>query len=203
MTYVKICGLRSPGDAEFAVRQGADAIGLAIHPPSPRHVSLDEAREIAAAVRGQTEIVAFVVDPNAEFVNELIDTVQPDVLQFHGSETESFCASFGHRYWKAVPVRDDESVARAVQQYGSAEALLLETPSVTRGGSGKTFDWSLIPAGTEARVLLAGGLAPDNVADAIRAVAPWGVDVSSGVESSRGVKSRSRIADFLEAVRSA
>ncbi len=203
MTYVKICGLRNPADAEFAARIGADAIGLALHPASARRVSAVQAREIADSVRGDVEIVTFVVNRDEAFVRRVLEMVRPDVLQFHGSEPEVFCASFGHRYWKAIHVEDVDTVTQAALTYVSADALLAEAPTQSHGGSGKTFDWSLIPRERNARLLLAGGLSPDNVAEAIQTVAPWGVDVSSGVEVTRGVKSRELIAAFLEAVRGA
>lgn len=204
MIFTKICGLREVADARYAVACGADAIGLNLHPPSPRYVSVDVARDIADAVRGSARIVALCVDLDAESVREVVRTVNPDVLQFHGQDKEVFCGAFGRPYWKAVPITDGDSLALAAAAYPSAEALLVDTPSSrVAGGTGQSFDWSLIPDPSPARILLAGGLDPTNVAEAIQAVRPYGVDVASGVESRRGVKSRARIRAFLEAARGA
>ena len=204
MTFSKICGLRDASDAEFAVSQGVDAIGLNLHPSSPRYVSPDLARTIADRVRDRARVVVLCVDLEREAVEALIHQIKPDVLQFHGAESDAFYASFGCPFWKAVPVRASDSVVMAASRYPSAEALLVDTPSTrVAGGTGKRFDWSLVPRVMKRSVFLAGGLDPDNVAEAITAVRPYGVDVASGVEIERGLKSRPLMKAFLEAVRGA
>lgn len=201
--YTKICGLKDPVQACFAVDNGADAIGL-VFAPSPREVSITRAAEIASAIRGRADIVALFVDAPVGLVREVLQMVGPDVLQFHGHEDAQFCSQFDHRFWRAVKVAAKSDVEVALAHYPAAEALLLDAPAKNvAGGSGERFNWELVPAATGARLILAGGLSADNVAQAIRTAHPDGVDVSSGVEVTRGVKSNALIAAFLEAVRGA
>ncbi len=202
-TRVKICGITRAEDAEAAVRHGADAIGLVFHPKSPRAVDAEAGRALAQAVPAFVTVTALFVDPEPERVRAVLDTVPVELLQFHGNESPEFCASFGRRYIKALPMGDDAEPAAAARRYGSAAGLLLDAFSATApGGTGTRFDWSRIPADLGLPLILAGGLAPENVADALRAVRPYAVDVSSGVERAKGIKDEDKIAAFMRGVAS-
>ena len=203
-TRVKICGITSPGDAQAAARLGADAIGLVFYAPSPRHVTVEQARAIATSVPPFVARVALFVNPTVEVVAEVIDGVGIDLLQFHGEEAPDFCAQFGIPYLKAVRVRKGLNLLECLSPFRGAAGWLLDAyrPDYY-GGTGETFDWDVIPAGLERPVVLSGGLTVDNVAAAVRRVRPWAVDVSSGVEATKGVKDADRMAAFIEGVRNA
>ncbi len=208
-TRIKICGLREPEHVRVAVDAGADALGFVLYAPSPRAVSLDVCASLTRTVPAFVTTVALFVNPSPTDVNAALAAARIDLLQFHGNETEAFCASFGRPYIKAFPVGDSFDLLQSSQQYASAAAILLDTPSAGHGGSGKTFNWQLInPTNTRSRgnvraprVVLSGGLTAANVADAVSAVRPFAVDVSSGVEISRGVKNSDLIEQFCRAVR--
>lgn len=202
-TRVKICGITRPGDAAEAARLGVDAIGLVFHPHSPRAVDPDAA---AAIVRGIPPFVAAVglfVDAPAEAVRAVLAIVPLDLLQFHGREPAEYCRAFGRRYVKALAVSAGSDPAAQAARYPDAAAWLFDTAVDGRsGGTGRTFDWGHLPQGLERPVILAGGLDPDNVAAAVRAVRPYAVDVSSGVEAAKGIKDPARMAAFMRGVRS-
>jgi phosphoribosylanthranilate isomerase len=203
-TRVKICGITSPHDAQAAARLGADAIGLVFYEPSPRHVTVEQARTIAASVPPFVARVALFVNPTREAVRAVLDAVSIDVLQFHGEEDQAFCAGFSTPYLKVLRVQKGLNLLECLSPYRDAAGWLLDAyrPDYY-GGTGETFDWGVIPTGLERPVVLSGGLTVANVAEAVRSVRPWAVDVSSGVESTKGVKDADKIAAFIEGVRNA
>ena len=200
---VKICGIKSPEDGLVAAHAGADAIGLNFFPPSPRYVEPERARDIAQALPAYVNRVALFVNEPTETVERVLARVPVDTLQFHGDETPEFCRQFGMPYVKSVGVRARRDIELAAEQYVDATALLLDQFDRERwGGTGKLFDWTLIPGERRMPIVLAGGLTADNVAEALRVVRPYAVDVSGGVESERGVKDPAKIEQFLRGVMS-
>jgi phosphoribosylanthranilate isomerase len=201
---VKICGMTNREDAMAAAELGADALGF-VFAKSPRQVSPDSARTIIDTLPPFVQTVGVFVDEDAGKVAQIVSFCGLDVLQFHGKESPSYCGSFPQKVVKAIRVREDEALGD-FNDYGTAvDAFLLDTHVSGRpGGTGKTFDWSVA---TEAKkhgnIILAGGLNPDNVASAIRAVRPYGVDASSGLEQKPGVKDHDKVARFIRAVRCA
>jgi phosphoribosylanthranilate isomerase len=202
-TRAKICGITRVEDALAAADAGADAIGL-VFAASPRRVDLARARAIRRALPPFVASVALFVNPSREEVETVIAEVGPDWLQFHGEEPPDFCAGFARPYFKAARVRPETDLLQYAALYADAGALLLDAWSPdAHGGTGHRFDWGLIPAGLPKPVILAGGLDAGNVAQAIRAVRPWAVDVSSGVEAAKGIKDAAKIAAFMKEVRNA
>lgn len=198
---VKICGLTRPEDARAAARAGADAIGLVFHPRSPRAVDADSARAIAAAAGPFVSRVALFVDPEAQRVRDVVAALRPDLLQFHGAEDEAFCEQFGVPYLKAVGIGPGGLAGGIADVHPRAAGLLLDTLDPQRhGGTGRRFDWSLVPHGTGRPLVVAGGLDAACVGEAIATLRPWAVDVSSGVESAPGLKDARRIREFMRAV---
>jgi phosphoribosylanthranilate isomerase len=200
---VKICGITRAQDAELAARAGADAIGLVFYPPSPRYLSAERALEIRDALLPFVQTVALFVNPDAAQVAQAIGRVRPALLQFHGEETPEFCGQFGLPYVKACRIRPGVDALEYLRPFSRAAAWLYDSYVPEYGGVGESFDWSLLPPAGERPVILSGGLSADNVARAIRRVRPWGVDVSSGVESAKGVKDGTKIAAFIAEVRNA
>ena len=202
-TRIKFCGIRRPRDRDAAVALGVDAIGLILVPASPRFVDLERAAALRAGVPPFVSSVALFKDPDAGFVIEAIDALKPDLLQFHGSEAEGFCESFGLPYLKAVAMGGKVSLPRAARDYASAAALLLDSHAPGgMGGRGETFVWKQPPAVKKAWVL-AGGLSPENVAKGITLMRPFAVDVSSGIEARPGVKDPDKMRAFVAAVQRA
>jgi phosphoribosylanthranilate isomerase len=202
-TRVKICGITRPGDARAAADAGADAIGLVFYPPSPRYLSGERAIEIRDALPPFVQTVALFVNPDAAQVAQVIGRVKPGMLQFHGEETPQFCAQFGLPYIKACRVRQGTDLLEYLRPFAAASAWLLDSFVEAYGGVGERFDWSLVPGRLERPLVLSGGLDRDNVAQAVRKLRPWGVDVSSGVESAKGIKDAAKIAAFISEVRNA
>lgn len=202
-TRIKICGITRPVDGVAAAEAGADAIGLVFYPPSPRFLSVERAREIRDALPPFVQTVALFVNPDAAQVAQVIGRLKPALLQFHGEESPSFCGEFGLPYVKACRVKGGVDLLEYLRPFSRAAAWLLDSHVEEYGGVGERFDWSLVPAVRERPLILSGGLAPGNVAEAIRRVRPWGVDVSSGVESAKGVKDAAKIAAFTAEVRNA
>ena len=201
-TRVKICGITKLSDALSISDQGADSIGLVFHPKSPRFIGLDAAREICDAMPPFVTITALFMDENVEWITEVLSTINPDCLQFHGAETEPDCARWNQPYIKSISMGSAVDVKAYAKQYLSAQGFLFDSNAAGRqGGSGDTFDWSKIPLSFDRPLVLAGGLNPVNVADAVSQVRPWGVDVSSGVEISKGVKDLNLINQFFQEVR--
>jgi phosphoribosylanthranilate isomerase len=205
---VKICGITRIADMQAAARLGADAIGLVFYPPSPRVVSIEQAADICDATPAFVSRVGLFVNPTYDDVCEVLDQVPLDILQFHGDEPAVFCRRFGRSYMKALRMKSDLDVIAAAEQYDDACGLLLDShvPGVP-GGTGTTFDWQRIPASLSRPLILAGGLDPANVSDAIRIARPWAVDVSGGVEQidpdgrrHPGIKSEAAMAAFIEGV---
>lgn len=202
MTRIKCCGMTSVDDALLAARLGADAIGLVFTVRSRRQVTLAQAQAIVRALPPFVTSVALFMDDDAAWVRQVVDAVQPALLQFHGGETDAWCAQFGRPFLKALALGGGPAALGEFHAYPHAAGLLLDghTPGAA-GGAGRRFDWSLPLPGTAQPLLLAGGLDADNVAAAIAALHPWGVDVASGVESAPGVKSADKLAAFINAVR--
>jgi len=202
-TRIKICGVSRPADVEAAVEAGADAIGLVFHPPSPRAVTVDRAAELARMLPPYVSPVALFVRPDAAAVDAVVEAVPNVVLQFHGDETPAECERYRRSYVKAVRMAAGLDLLDWARRFSGAQALLLDAHVEGYGGAGKAFDWSLVPQGVAHRLVLSGGLHAANVVAGIQQLRPWAVDVSSGVESSRGVKDAASIRRFCEAVREA
>jgi phosphoribosylanthranilate isomerase len=201
-TRVKICGITRAEDARDAARCGADAIGLVFYAPSPRALVAQRAAELVQSLPPFVNTVGLFVNPRPEEVEGVLSEVRLDLLQFHGDETPEECARFGVPFIKAVRVRPGTDLLQYARTYERARGLLLDAfVAGTVGGTGQTFDWNGVPAGLPVPVILSGGLDADNVAAAIRAVRPWAVDVSSGVESAKGIKDTAKITRFIRGVR--
>lgn len=200
-TRVKICGLTRPGDARDAALLGADAIGLVFYPPSPRHVSAEQAEAIVAALPPFVTVVGLFVDAEPAWVRGILARVRVDLLQFHGDEASDYCDSFGKTWIKALRMAPGLDLARSMASYPGASGFLVDAwhPDA-RGGTGERFDWNRLPADLASRLILAGGLQPDNVLEALRRLRPYALDVSSGVEAEKGIKDAGRMAAFLNTV---
>lgn len=198
---IKICGLTRVEDVEAAVAAGVDAIGLVLYPESPRHVTIEQAAALCRDIPPFVTIVGLFVNASRAQVHRVIEAVPLNLLQFHGDETVDQCEGFGLPYLRAARVRPGVDLLEFASQFPSARALLLDTWTPVYGGSGESFDWSLVPTSCPLPVILSGGLTPDNVADAIRQVRPVAVDVSSGVETAKGIKDAAKIRAFVSAVR--
>ena len=206
MTVVrsKICGITRIEDALAVVEAGADAIGLVFYGKSPRAVSVEQAAAILHALPPFVTTVGLFVDMPRDELQQLLQRLPLDLLQFHGDESPADCEGFGRPYIKALRVRPGEDVAAAMVPYTGARGILLDTfVEGMPGGTGASFDWSLVPEDAAKPIILAGGLDSDNVARAIRQVRPYAVDVSGGVEASKGIKDADKIRAFVRAVRDA
>lgn len=202
MTRVKICGITRLEDALSAVEAGADALGFVFYDASPRAVGIEQARQIIEQLPPFVTTTALFVDPEPALVDRVIQIAQVDLLQFHGKETAEFCCGFARPWIKALRMKPGFDPLASSQQFRSGRGILLDAyrPGVP-GGTGETFDWDRIPLALAPRVVLAGGLNADNVAEAVRRVTPFAVDVSGGVEESPGIKSPQKIKRFIEQVR--
>ncbi len=200
-TRVKICGITSVKDAISAVNAGADAIGLVFYATSPRFISIEQAQQIVAAIPPFVTVVALFVNALPTEIKTVLAQVRIDIVQFHGDETPSDCEQIKLPYYKAIRVKADTNLLQYEVEFSSAKALLLDTYSdAAFGGTGQVFDWGLIPRNLTKPVILAGGLTAENVALGIKQVRPYAVDVSGGVEQSKGVKDVAKIAAFMHAV---
>lgn len=199
-TRIKVCGFTRESDLENALALGIDAVGLVLYPPSPRAVTVERAAALASRVPPFVARIGLFVNEDAGLIGEAAREARFDCLQFHGDETPYDCERFGLPYIKAVRVRPGLDLLECAVRFGSARALLLDACSEGWGGSGKSFDWSLIPPALSLPVILSGGLDPETVADAVRRVVPAAVDVSSGVESAKGIKDAARVAAFISGV---
>jgi len=200
----KICGITRIEDALAAVEAGADAIGFVFYAKSPRAVTVQQARAIIQALPPFVTTVGLFVNASRCELGEILDAVPLDLLQFHGDEAVEDCEGWHRPYIKALRVKAGDDIAAAVDAYPSASGVLLDTyVEGVPGGTGEAFDWSLIPQGLSKPLILAGGLTPDNVADAVARVKPYAVDVSGGVEASKGIKDHAKIQAFINAVRKA
>ncbi len=204
MTRIKCCGMTRLEDALRAARLGADAIGVVFAARSKRRITIPHARDIVVAMPPLVTTVALFMDDDASFVHQVIEQVQPTLLQFHGRETDAWCAQFQRPFLKAIAMGEGAAGLSQLTAYPHAAALLLDGHGLGEaGGSGKAFDWSLMPSSLDVPLMLAGGLNPGNVVEALRLARPWAVDVASGVESSPGIKDPRKLAAFIHAVRSA
>ncbi|GIX29561.1 MAG: N-(5'-phosphoribosyl)anthranilate isomerase [Porticoccaceae bacterium] len=204
MVKIKICGITSAADARIAEAVGADAIGLVFYPQSPRAVTVAAAREIARAVGPFLTTVALFVDPPQELVEAVLAEVRPHLLQFHGDETPAFCTRFGRPYLKAIRMGAATDPAAAMARHPEAAGFVFDAwHPASPGGTGRRFDWARLTGLPRERMVLAGGLDADNVAEAVARLHPYAVDVSSGVESAPGRKDPQRMARFVRAVRGA
>lgn len=204
MTRVKICGITRLEDAQAALAAGADALGFVFYAPSPRAIRVEEAARIIAQLPAFVTTTALFVDPEPTLVEQVISTAQVDLLQFHGAESPTFCAGFSRPWIKALRMKPGLDISAEAARFAAGRGILLDAyrPGVP-GGTGECFDWQRIPLALRSQIILAGGLKPDNVAEAVRQVRPYAVDVSGGVELSRGIKDPARIQAFIEQVHSA
>jgi len=209
-TRIKFCGFTRAVDIALAAALGVDYVGLILAPRSPRRITLDAARRLRARVPGQIGVVALLMNQPEDEVAAVVDALAPDVLQFHGGETDAFCAAFGVPFWKAIAMGGDPQRGWAeAARYPSAAGWVFDGHAAGEsGGSGRRFDWSALAHAARCRedgthVLLAGGLDAQTVRHAIHTVSPWAVDVSSGIESAPGIKDAGKMRAFVEAVRCA
>ena len=195
---VKICGITRLQDLHAACQAGADALGFVFYEKSPRHVTFDAAAALVRELPPFVQSVGLFVNAEPAFVEAVLQAVPLDLLQFHGDETPADCERFGRPYIKAVRVTADTDLLKCAADFETARGLLLDAyvPGIP-GGTGERFDWSLIPANMPKPIILSGGLQPDNVTEAVQQVRPWAVDVSSGVEASKGIKDPHKIAQFI------
>lgn len=197
----KICGITRVEDALAAAAHGADAIGLVFYDKSPRNVGVEKAREIVAALPPFITAVGLFVDADAARVREIQQRVGLDLLQFHGDESPAYCQAIDFPYIKALRVRPGLNLLQYAADFSTARALLLDAyQEGVAGGTGKTFDWDLIPSSLPMPIILAGGLDAANVTEAMRRVRPYAVDVSGGVEREKGIKDADKIAAFMRGV---
>lgn len=198
----KICGFTRAEDARAAAELGADAVGLVFFEGSKRHVSVEQAQEIVRVLPPFVSVVALFVNETQERIRQILAQVPIDMIQFHGDEPAEFCRLFDRPYLKAVRVRNAGDIAAAAVAYPDARAVLFDAHIEGEyGGTGHSFDWSMLPAGLDGHWILSGGLNPENICQALRITGARAVDVSSGVESAPGIKSGEKMAAFLEAVR--
>ena len=202
-TRIKICGITREQDALAAAEAGADAIGLVFYPSSPRFVSIERAIDLRNAVPPFVQAVALFVNPSRAEVDAVLERVRPSMLQFHGEESPAFCAGFSLPWLKACRVREGVDLLEYFRSYPGAAGWLADAFVEGYGGAGRCFDWSLVPAERDRPLVLSGGLTKDNAAQAVRTVRPWAVDVSSGVESAKGIKDAAMIAAFIQEVKNA
>ena len=201
-TRVKICGITRPEDAVKAASLGVDAIGLVFYEKSPRNVTLQQAKQICEVLPGFVTVVSLFMDPVEELVNEVLEACPIDLIQFHGKESAEFCESFKRPYIKALGMADKNNLSNCMKVYASARALLLDSHAKGgAGGTGETFNWETIPEEYRHSIVLAGGLKPANIAEAIRTVRPFAVDLSSGVESRAGIKDAELMTQLMNEVK--
>jgi phosphoribosylanthranilate isomerase len=200
-TRIKICGITRVQDGLEAVRLGADAIGLVFYPPSPRAVTIEQAQAITSQLPPFVSVVGLFVDETRERIEQVVQEVPLDLLQFHGEEPPSACSGFQRPWIKAIRMREDIDLLEIEQAYSAASGLLLDTyRKGVPGGTGAAFDWQKIPDQMRSRITLAGGLEPGNVEQAISQIHPYAVDVSGGVEAAKGIKDGAKIAAFIAGV---
>ncbi len=200
-TRIKICGIRDAAHAQVAADAGADAIGLNFYPPSPRFVELSAAAAISRHLPPYVMAVGLFVDASESRIRETLAHVSLDLLQFQGDEPPEFCALFGKPFVRAVRMAAGTDLVEYAGRFSRSKALLLDAHVPGEpGGTGRTFDWAEIPRDLPIPLILSGGLTAANVGRAVREVQPWAVDVSSGVEASRGVKDPAMIVEFIRSV---
>jgi len=202
---VKICGITSIEDAQKVCHAGVDAIGLVFYEKSPRNVSISQALEICTSLPPFVTTVALFLNATTEFVDSVLASVPIDLLQFHGSESPEYCASFNHPYIKVIGMKDITDIAQfdaIAKQYPDAKGFLVDSHAVGKaGGTGETFEWENTPLNYEKPIILAGGLTPENIAKAIRQALVYGYDLSSGVESQPGRKDKQKVVHLMNEVK--
>lgn len=199
---VKICGITSVTDALNAANAGADALGFVFYAKSPRYVTPEQAAEICRALPPFVTSVGLFMNADAEQVRATLDIVSLDLLQFHGSETPEFCRRFGRPYIKALGIQGLVDFAEQADLYPDALGILVDSHALGKaGGTGQTFDWKLLPKNYSKPIILAGGLNPENIAEAVRETSVYALDLSSGVESSPGIKSKAKIDALMREVK--
>jgi len=201
-TRIKVCGITRPEDGLMAVGAGADAIGLVFYPPSPRAVTIEQAQAIVKQLPPFVSVVALFVNEARDRIEWILQQVSIDLLQFHGNESPEMCEGYGRPWIKAVRMKEGIDLIATADVYAASRGLLLDTYQAGKpGGTGNVFDWQRIPTELAGRIILAGGLNPDNVEEAVRTVRPWAVDVSGGVEATKGIKEAQKIAAFIRGVK--
>ena len=203
-TRVKICGITSTQDAHNVCAAGADSMGLVFYEKSPRNVSIAQAKEICDTLPPFVTCVGLFLDPTSDFVNSVLAEVKLDLLQFHGIETAELCNSFSRPYIKAIGmegISSEDEFAQATKQYTNAKGFLVDSHATGKaGGTGNTFDWENVPQAQQKPIILAGGLNPENIGDALQQLNLYGVDLSSGVESQAGIKDPEKIKKLMNEV---
>jgi phosphoribosylanthranilate isomerase len=203
-TRIKFCGITRLDDARRAAELGIDAIGFVFTRNSQRFIGVSQARAIRAELPPFLTAVALFMDDGPGWIEEVVSVVEPDLLQFHGAESDGFASSFSRPYVKAIPMGSLADASRHIAAYPGASGILLDSHARgARGGTGETFDWTRVPSGSGRPIILAGGLAAHNVAQAIATVRPYAVDVSSGIESAPGIKDAAKMRAFVAACRAA
>lgn len=196
-----MCGMTREQDIDYAVSLGVDAIGLIFYPGSSRYVTIKHAKSIIGKIPAFVDVVAVVVNPSVSDMETIINEIPIQWIQFHGDEAPEFCTRFNKPYIKSVAASSTGLIDQSIELYANASAILLDTPSVERGGIGRTFDWSVIPEKRSKPVILAGGLDARNVEGAVSLVKPYAVDVCSGIETSPGIKDHVQMLEFVNALR--
>ncbi len=203
-TRIKYCGITQLSDALEAVRLGVDALGFVFYPPSPRNIEVEQAADIIRQLPAFVSCVGLFVDSSEEFIQQVLQSTAIDTLQFHGNESVEQCQCYGKPYLKAVRMKPGVDLVAIAAEYSTAAALLLDSyEKGVPGGTGSSFDWARVPASLTKPVILAGGLSVDNVARAIQTVKPYAVDVSGGIEQSKGIKDAVKMAAFINEVKQA
>jgi phosphoribosylanthranilate isomerase len=202
-TRIKICGLTREEDVDAVVAAGADAVGFVFFERSPRHLTVERARALVRRVPPFVTRVGLFVNPDPTYLDSVVSSVELDLLQFQGDEAGDFCEQLGRPYLKVARMKAGIDLVEFARDYPSARGLLLDTYVESYGGSGKVFDWSLVPRHLPVPIVVAGGLTAANVATVILQLSPSGVDVSSGVEAAKGIKDAAKIAAFVAAVNTA
>ena len=202
-TRIKFCGMTNQQDVQRAIELGIDAVGFVFVSDSPRYVTLEQAQKIIEKVPPFIIKVGLFMNSEREYIHSVLKNIRLDLLQFHGEESEDFCLQFQCPYLKAVPMRSILSLSDYCKNYPSAVGFVLDSHAEGQmGGSGEAFEWSQIPKNHDKPMILAGGLTPENVAEAIRSAHPYAVDVSSGIEASKGIKDLVKMEHFIKEVRS-
>lgn len=196
---VKMCGMTRSEDIAHAIHLGVDAIGLIFYPQSARYVSVEQATHLLKDLPALVTVVAVLVNPEPDLVYKIIDALPIQLLQFQGDESLEFCQQFNKPFIKAIQCVSTEQIVQAAQEFKAACALLLDTPAnLSRGGTGNTFNWKIIPSNLDKPLILAGGLNESNVVDAINLCHPYAVDLCSGIENSPGIKDHTKMNHFMQ-----
>lgn len=200
-TRVKICGITRPEDALFAASLGVDAIGLVFYANSPRAVEIAQAQTIIQQLPPFITTVGLFVDAEPSFIQHILAKVPLDLLQFHGAEPPDYCENFARPYIKAVRMRPATNIRQYTKTYAHAQALLLDSyVKGVKGGTGTIFDWQQVPTDLAKPIIVAGGLTPNNVTQAITKLQPYAIDVSGGVESAKGIKDADKMTAFMQGI---